>query len=112
MLEEIDNKLVAQLEELENKVKELKMFEEQFDEVKNKLKDVMLEKNAEYFITPHGLKFTLIKSTPRTTIDLVFNVDKFKTEHTEMYNEYVERVEKTSAAKKPYVRMSIVEGGE
>ena len=112
MLEEIDNKLVAQLEELENKVKELKVFEEQFDEVKNKLKDVMLEKNAEYFITPHGLKFTLVKSTPRTTIDLVFNVDKFKTEHPDIYNKYVERVEKTSAAKKPYVRMSIVEGGE
>lgn len=112
MLEEIDNKLVAQLEELENKVKELKMFEEQFDEVKNKLKDVMLEKNAEYFITPHGLKFTLVKSTPRTTIDLVFNVDKFKTEHPDIYNKYVERVEKTSAAKKPYLRMSIVEGGE
>lgn len=112
MLEEIDNKLVAQLEELENKVKELKMFEEQFDEVKNKLQDVMLEKNAEYFITPHGLKFTLIKSTPRTTIDLVFNVDKFKTEHPDIYNKYVERVEKTSAAKKPYLRMSIVEGGE
>ena len=112
MLEEIDNKLVAQLEELENKVKELKMFEEQFDEVKNKLQDVMLEKNAEYFITPHGLKFTLIKSTPRTTIDLVFNVAKFKNEHPEMYNKYVERVEKTSAAKKPYLRMSIVEGGE
>ena len=112
MLEEIDNKLVAQLEELENKVKELKMFEEQFDEVKNKLKDVMLEKNAEYFITPHGLKFTLIKSTPRTTINLVFNVDKFKSEHPDIYNKYVERVEKTSAAKKPYVRMSIVEGGE
>ena len=34
MLEEIDNKLVAQLEELENKVKELRMFEEQFDELK------------------------------------------------------------------------------
>ena len=112
MLEEIDNKLVAQLEELENKVKELKMFEEQFDEVKNKLTDVMLEKNAEYFITPHGLKFTLIKSTPRTTINLVFNVDKFKSEHPDIYNKYVERVEKTSAAKKPYVRMSIVEGGE
>ena len=112
MLEEIDNKLVAQLEELENKVKELKIFEEQFDEVKNKLKDVMLEKNAEYFITPHGLKFTLIKSTPRTTIDLVFNVDKFKSEHPDIYNKYVERVEKTSAAKKPYLRMSIVEGGE
>ena len=47
MLEEIDNKLVAQLEELENKVKELKMFEEQFDEVKNKLKDVMLENTNE-----------------------------------------------------------------
>ena len=112
MLEEIDNKLVAQLEELENKVKELKMFEEQFDELKNKLTELMLEKNAEYFITPHGLKFTLVKSTPRTTINLVFNVDKFKNEHQEMYNKYVERVEKTSAAKKPYVRMSIVEGGE
>lgn len=112
MLEEIDNKLVAQLEELENKVKELKMFEERFDEVKNKLTELMLEKNAEYFITPHGLKFTLVKSTPRTTINLVFNVDKFKNEHPDIYNEYVERVEKTSAAKKPYVRMSIVEGGE
>ena len=112
MLEEIDNKLVAQLEELENKVKELKVFEEQFDEVKNKLTELMLEKNAEYFITPHGLKFTLVKSTPRTTINLVFNVDKFKNEHPDIYNEYVERVEKTSAAKKPYVRMSIVEGGE
>lgn len=112
MLEEIDNKLVAQLEELENKVKELKIFEEQFDEVKNKLTELMLEKNAEYFITPHGLKFTLIKSTPRTTIDLVFNVDKFKSEHPDIYNKYVERVEKTSAAKKPYLRMSIVEGGE
>ena len=112
MLEEIDNKLVAQLEELENKVKELKMFEEQFDEVKNKLTELMLEKNAEYFVTPHGLKFTLIKSTPRTTIDLVFNVDKFKSEHPDIYNKYVERVEKTSAAKKPYLRMSIVEGGE
>ena len=112
MLEEIDNKLVAQLEELENKVKELKMFEEQFDEVKNKLTELMLEKNAEYFVTPHGLKFTLVKSTPRTTINLVFNVDKFKTEHPDIYNKYVERVEKTSAAKKPYVRMSIVEGGE
>lgn len=112
MLEEIDNKLVAQLEELENKIKELRMFEEQFDELKNKLKDIMLEKNADYFITPHGLKFTLIKSTPRTTIDLVFNVDKFKNEQPDMYNKYVERVEKTSAAKKPYIRMTIVEGGE
>lgn len=112
MLEEIDNKLVVQLEELENKVKELRMFEEQFDELKNKLKDIMLEKNADYFITPHGLKFTLIKSTPRTTIDLVFNVDKFKNEQPDMYNKYVERVEKTSAAKKPYIRMTIVEGGE
>lgn len=112
MLEEIDNKLVAQLEELENKVKELRLFEEQFDELKNKLKDIMLEKNAEYFITPHGLKFTLIKSTPRTTIDLVFNVDKFKNEQPDMYNKYVERVEKTSVAKKPYIRMTIVEGGE
>lgn len=112
MLEEIDNKLVVQLEELENKIKELRMFEEQFDELKNKLKDIMLEKNADYFITPHGLKFTLIKSTPRTTIDLVFNVDKFKNEQPDMYNKYVERVEKTSAAKKPYIRMTIVEGGE
>lgn len=112
MLEEIDNKLVAQLEELENKVKELKVFEEQFDEVKNKLTELMLEKNAEYFITPHGLKFTLVKSTPRTTINLVFNADKFKNEHPDMYNKYVERIEKTSTAKKPYVRMSIVEGGE
>ena len=112
MLEEIDNKLVAQLEELENKVKELKVFEEQFDEVKNKLKDVMLEKNAEYFITPHGLKFTLVKSTPRTTIDLVFNADKFKNDRPDIYNKYVELVEKTSTAKKPYLRMSIVEGGE
>lgn len=112
MLEEIDNKLVVQLEELENKIKELRMFEEQFDELKNKLKDIMLEKNADYFITPHGLKFTLVKSTPRTTISLVFNVDKFKNEQPDMYNKYVERVEKTSAAKKPYVRMSIVEGGE
>lgn len=112
MLEEIDNKLVVQLEELENKIKELKIMETQFDELKNKLKDVMLEKNADYFITPHGLKFTLIKSTPRTTIDLLFNVDKFKAEHPDMYNKYIERVEKTSAAKKPYLRMSIVEGGE
>lgn len=112
MLEEIDNKLVVQLEELENKIKELKILEGQFDELKNKLTELMLEKNAEYFITPHGLKFTLVKSTPRTTINLVFNVDKFKNEHPDMYNKYVERVEKTSAAKKPYVRMSIVEGGE
>lgn len=112
MLEEIDNKLVVQLEELENKIKELKILEGQFDELKNKLKDIMLEKNADYFITPHGLKFTLIKSTPRTTIDLVFNVDKFKNEQPDMYNKYVERVEKTSVAKKPYIRMTIVEGGE
>lgn len=112
MLEEIDNKLVVQLEELENKIKELKILEGQFDELKNKLKDIMLEKNADYFITPHGLKFTLVKSIPRTTIDLVFNVDKFKNEQPDMYNKYVERVEKTSAAKKPYIRMTIVEGGE
>ena len=112
MLEEIDNNLVAVLEGLEYRVKELKMFEEQFDELKNKLTELMLEKNAEYFVTPHGLKFTLVKSTPRTTINLVFNVDKFKNEHPDVYNKYVERVEKTSAAKKPYVRMSIVEGGE
>lgn len=101
---------LAKLEKLELQIRKLKLAEEQFDEMKSQLYDLMEKYNAVYYITNGGLKFTKVSpSTPKTEIVVSFDIEKFKNDHPKIYKQYVKMEEKTSKGRKGYVKMSFAD---
>lgn len=107
--------LVSKLSALENKIKEIKELEVQYDTFKKKLFEVMVNNDITKYETPNGVVFTIVKaSTDKVKLEPKFNEDKFREENPKLYKKYVEIIEKITKGKASYLRVTVPknEGGE
>lgn len=99
----ISNKILL----LEEKLKEYKKIEEEQNDLKSKLKELMENNNIDSWTTLNGTKITLVADGEDKEI-LKFNEQKFKEENDDLYKKYLET--KIQKGKKGYIRITIPKG--
>ena len=99
-LTELSNKVVA----LENQLAAYKQIEKESKELKNELKSMMEKHSVKKWITNNGTTITLVPDGTDKEV-LKFNEDKFKNEHEDIYNGYLET--KIQKGKSGYVLITL-----
>ena len=102
-LTSISNKIIA----LEEKLKEYKKIEQEQKELKEKLKEMMKEKNVKKWETPSGVKITLVEDG-EDKIVRKFNEKLFKDNNLDLWEEYSENV--IQKGKSGYVKITMPKG--
>ena len=100
--------LSNQVAVLENELKAYKEIEKKYNDFKSRLFTAMEEYGVKTWLTNNGTRITRIESTS-DTIETIqeFNVEKFKEENVETYNQYVEEKEIIKKGKKGYVKITL-----
>ena len=100
--------LSNQVAEFEQKLAIYKDLETQYKNVKTKLYEEMEKNNIKKWTTNNGVQITRVLATQDTTSkELVFNVDKFKEENVELYQQYEEEVEVVKKGRAGYVKITL-----
>ncbi|MBE6145036.1 MAG: endonuclease [Firmicutes bacterium] len=99
-LTELSNKVVA----LENQLAAYKQIEKESKDLKAELKSLMEKHNVKKWITNNGTSITLVPDGTDKEV-LKFNETKFKDEHEDIYNEYLET--KLQKGKSGYVLITL-----
>ena len=99
----ISNKILL----LEERLKEYKKIEEEQNDLKSKLKELMENNNIDSWTTLNGTKITLVADGEDKEV-LKFNEQKFKEENDDLYKKYLET--KIQKSKKGYIRITIPKG--
>lgn len=102
-IQNISNKIII----LEERLKEYKKIEEEQNDLKSKLKELMENNNIDSWTTLNGTKITLVADGEDKEI-LKFNEQKFKEENDDLYKKYLET--KIQKGKKGYIRITIPKG--
>lgn len=96
---------------LETKLAGFNELKKQYDDFKLKLFEAMEEYNVKTWLTNNGTRITRIATTEDKVETIKeFNVEKFKTENAETYNQYVEEKEIIKKGKKGYVKITLPQG--
>ena len=104
-------KVVTQITVLEDDLRKFNAIKKQYEDMKHKLYEAMLEHDLEKLIAPNGTQFTLIKATEDQYPEVVkFNEARFKEEHPDMWDEYQWLTHDYKAGRKGYVRITIPKG--
>lgn len=103
--------LSNQVAVLENELKAYKEIEKKYNDFKSRLFTAMEEYGVKTWLTNNGTRITRIESTS-DTIETIqeFNIEKFKEENAETYNQYVEEKEIIKKGKKGYVKITLPKG--
>lgn len=99
----ISNKILL----LEERLKEYKKIEEEQNDLKSKLKELMENNNIDSWTILNDTKITLVADGKDKEV-LKFNEQKFKEENDDLYKKYLET--KIQKGKKGYVRITIPKG--
>ena len=101
---ELSNKVV----ELENKLAEYKELEKQYKSFKEKLYEAMIEYGVDKWTTNNDVKITLVNGSA-DTIEIVdeFNIEKFKEENPELFNQYIEKKQNIKNGRKGFVKITL-----
>lgn len=103
----VSNEIVA----LEIQLSKYKEIEKQQKEAKEKLYNLMLKNQVKKWETPNGIKITLVEGKEETSeIVQEFDLEGFKIENEELYNQYIKDVVKTKKGSKGYVKITIPQG--
>ena len=101
---ELSNQVLA----LENQLAAYKALDDQYKVLKQKLFEEMEKSGIKKWTTVNGVQITRVVSKPATTeIVKEFNLTKFQEEQPEIYNNYVEEVEKTKKGTSGYVKITL-----
>lgn len=93
---------------MEQRLAELKEEEGRIKADKQKLFDAMMKSNVKSWRTINGVLVTRVDPiAPSVKEVVVFNEEKFKAEHAELYGEYREIVQKKSSGRAGYVRITL-----
>ena len=96
---------------LETKLAGFNELKKQYDDFKLKLFEAMEEYNVKTWLTNNGTRITRIATTEDKVETIKeFNVEKFKIENAETYNQYVEEKEIIKKGKKGYVKITLPQG--
>ena len=100
----ISNKVVA----LETRIAELKALESEQKKVKQALFDAMTKHGVKSWETPNGVKITRVDAVESTTKTVTeFDVETFKAENPALHDMYLKDVEKKTAGKSGYVKITL-----
>ncbi|HIS62335.1 MAG TPA: YqaJ viral recombinase family protein [Candidatus Scybalomonas excrementigallinarum] len=99
-LTSISNKIIA----LEERLQEYKKIEQEQKELKEKLKEMMKEKNVKKWETPSGVKITLVEDGEDKLVRK-FNEKLFKDNNLDLWDEYSEEV--VQKGKSGYVKITL-----
>lgn len=100
----ISNKVTA----LENRMQEFKAIESQYKAMKQELYESMAKYDVKSWETYNGTKITRVDGT-EPTVKTVYEFDKdaFATDNPDMYKKYLKQVEKKSAGRAGYVKVTL-----
>ena len=108
------NELVAisqKVVEIERRMAEYKALETEQKQVKQALYEAMEKHNVKTWETPAGIKITRVDATEATTKTVTeFDEDSFKAENPALYGMYLHDVEKKTAGKNGYVKVTLPKG--
>ena len=100
----LSNKVIA----FENQIAAMKAVEEQLKQAKQALFDEMEKHDVKSWTTPNGTKITRVDSTPSTTKTVTeFDTAAFKEENPALYEMYLHDVEKKTAGRSGYVKITL-----
>ncbi len=103
----ISNKVMA----LEARMAEYKAIEAEQKELKQALFEAMQKYDVKSWQTFNGTKITRVDGTAASTKTVTeFNLDLFKTEQGELYEKYLIEVEKKTAGRSGYVKITLPKG--
>ena len=102
-LTSISNKIIA----LEERLQEYKKIEQEQKELKEKLKEMMKEKNVKKWETPSGVKITLVEDGEDKLVRK-FNEKLFKDNNLDLWEKYSEEV--VQKGKSGYVKITMPKG--
>lgn len=106
-LVQISNKIVA----LENRMAEYKALEQEQKQLKQNLFEAMQKYGVKSWETFNGTKITRVDGTEATVRTVEeFDLDLFKSEHNDLYAEYVKKVEKKTSGRSGYVKITVPKG--
>ena len=100
-----------QVVELERRICELKAVEEEHKRAKAVLFDAMTKYGVKSWDTPNGIKITRVDAVESTTkVVTEFDEESFKNENPALYGMYQHDVEKKTAGKSGYVKITLPKG--
>lgn len=92
----------------ESQLAELKAIEQQCKEAKAKLLAEMEKHDIKSWTTPNGTKIARVDGTPGSVKTVTeFDVDAFKAENPAMYGMYLHEVEKRTAGRSGYIKITL-----
>lgn len=101
---ELSNKVLG----MEQQLQAFKVLEKQYKETKQQLYESMVEHNVKKWTTLNDVQITRVDGTPSTLKTVsVFNEARFKKEHPELYNEYLEEQTKEKSGRAGYVKITL-----
>lgn len=100
----LSNKVIA----FESQIAAMKAVEDQLKAAKQALFDEMEKHDVKSWTTPNGTKITRVDSTPGTTKTVTeFDTAAFKAENPALYGMYLHDVEKKTAGRSGYVKITL-----
>ena len=100
----ISNKVTA----LENRMQEYKTIEAEYKEMKQALYEAMQKHDIKSWETFNGTKITRVDGTQASTKTVwEFDKDAFASDNPDMYKKYLKEVEKKTAARSGYVKITL-----
>ena len=96
---------------IEKQLANYKALEQEYKTLKQQLFEAMQTHNVKSWKTINGVTITRVDGTQPTTKTVQeFDLDKFKAEHPDEYATYVKSVEKTTAGRSGYVKITLPKG--
>lgn len=106
-LVQLSNKVLV----IEKQLANFKALEQQCKTLKQQLFEAMQLHNVKSWKTINGVTITRVDGTQPTTKTVQeFDLDKFKAEHPDEYATYLKSVEKTTAGRSGYVKITLPKG--
>lgn len=104
-------RITTQLTALEDDLKKFNEIKKQYDDMKARLTEAMVEADCKKLIAPNGTIFTLVDAVESESIPVVkFNEAQFKKDYPELWEEYQWMTHDYKAGRKAYVRITIPKG--
>lgn len=104
---ELSNKVIA----FEQQLASYKLLEEQYKAVKEELYKAMQDYQIKKWTTNNGVQITRVDGSEGSTVTVnKFNEEKFKEEHQDLYESYVEEIQQTKKGRAGYLKITLPKG--
>ena len=104
---ELSNQVLA----LENQLSAYKQIESEYKALKEKLFNAMQDHQIKKWTTNNGVQITRVDGSEDSTVTVSkFNEGKFKEEHQDLYESYIEEIQQTKKGRSGYLKITLPKG--